>query len=211
MLCVVEPEGISSQCDLYLGFLQVMSLQVTSMDRDLLQVRPRIGSMQIVVLDFVSLSYNFKDLEVSEGTFLFTYFKSLSGSISRSSANTVLGDALSSFRRVLMNRFPTFFSDQFFDPDCNLEMVEGVLFEDEDDDGPIVVAEEEFSAAMARSSPLEALATPKDIQEIYPLLVAAIQTHEDILMTCARALDEASDVSLVREAASYLQTIEQYR
>jgi hypothetical protein len=108
-----------------------------------------------------------------------------------------------------MNRFPTFFSDQLLDPDCNME-VEGVLFDD-DDDGPIVVAEEEFSATMARSSPLEALATPKDIQERYPLLVAAIQTHEDILMTCARALDEASDVSLVREAASYLETIEQYR
>jgi hypothetical protein len=46
MLCVVEPEGISSHCDLYLGFLQVMSLQVTSMDRDLLQVRPRFSSME---------------------------------------------------------------------------------------------------------------------------------------------------------------------
>jgi hypothetical protein len=148
-------------------------------------------------------------LEVSEGTFLFTYFKRVTGSISRSSGRTSLKDALSSFRRILMNRFPTFFSDLFLDPDCNMDMVQGVLFDD--DDGPIVVAEEEFSAAMARSSPLEALATPKDIQERYPLLVAAIQTHEDILMTCARALDEASDVSLVREAASYLQTIEQYR
>jgi hypothetical protein len=149
-------------------------------------------------------------LEVSEGTFLFTYFKRVTGSILLSSGRTVLKDALSSFRRILMNRFPTFFSDQFLDPDCNMDMVQGVLFDDDDDDGPIVVAEEEFSAAMARSSPLEALATPKDIQERFPLLVAAVQTHEDILMTCARALDEASDVSLVREAASYLQTIEQY-
>jgi A1 cistron-splicing factor AAR2 len=32
--------------------------------------------------------------------------------------------------------------------------------------------------------------------------------HEDIFMTCARILESASDVSLVREAAAYLEQME---
>ena len=42
----------------------------------------------------------------------------------------------------------------------------------------------------------------------FPLLYAAILPHEDITMLCARVLDEQTDVSLVREAASYLEEVE---
>ena len=52
---------------------------------------------------------------------------------------------------------------------------------------------------------------PNDIRVRYPILSAAIMPTEDIVMTCARALDEQNDVSLVREAAAYLEEIEQYK
>lgn len=48
----------------------------------------------------------------------------------------------------------------------------------------------------------------------YPLLFASMDGtdgHEDVVMTCARALDQKNDVSLVREAASYLETVESKR
>jgi hypothetical protein len=34
---------------------------------------------------------------------------------------------------------------------------------------------------------------------------------EDIVMTCARVLEERNDVTLVREAAHYLEHVERYR
>ena len=49
---------------------------------------------------------------------------------------------------------------------------------------------------------------PLDHRTRYPLLFAAMQPHEDILMVCARALDTQTDVSLVREAAKYLEEVE---
>ena len=50
-----------------------------------------------------------------------------------------------------------------------------------------------------------------EVKTAYPLLVASIMPQEDILMTCARALDDARDVSLVREAAAYLEEVEQQK
>lgn len=82
----------------------------------------------------------------------------------------------------------------------------------DDDDAPVVVAAEEVQASLDRSSVVGKDARtdiPIRIQNTYPLLVAAIMPHEDILMTCARALDEQKDVSLVRQAASYLEQVEQ--
>lgn len=86
---------------------------------------------------------------------------------------------------------------------------------DDDSDGPVVVDMEDVEASLARSSAshqfphVSVTSLPFTVTTKYPLLVAAIQPHEDILMTCARALDEKKDVSLVREAAGYLQEIEQ--
>lgn len=82
--------------------------------------------------------------------------------------------------------------------------------EEDDSDAPVVVGAEEIQASMARSS-AESYSTDRlsmDARTRFPLLVAAMQPHEDILMTCARALDAKLDVSVVREAAAYLQEVE---
>ena len=53
-----------------------------------------------------------------------------------------------------------------------------------------------------------------NIRKRYPLLFAAMDStsfREDVLMTCARALDVANDASLVREAAAYLEEVETKR
>lgn len=123
------------------------------------------------------------------------------------------------FERLLANKFPSFLIVSEDDDDdaggqANTQqlMMDGDMGDDDDDsDGPVIVGVEEFQASMARTS--EQIASlPRlsdDVRRNYPLLVAAIQPHEDILMTCARALDAKVDVSLVREAAAYLEDIEQ--
>ena len=80
----------------------------------------------------------------------------------------------------------------------------------DDEDAPVVVSAEDVQASLARSYPTPQ-PIPSEIQTAYPLLVAAILPHEDILMACARILDDKRDVSLVREAAAYLEQVEQYR
>ena len=93
-------------------------------------------------------------------------------------------------------------------------MYQGGDSSEDDSDGPVVVDMKDVQASLARSSQSpfpnpSRTSLPCRVVEKYPLLVAAIQPHEDILMTCARALDEKQDVSLVREAAAYLEEIEQ--
>jgi A1 cistron-splicing factor AAR2 len=86
--------------------------------------------------------------------------------------------------------------------------------DDDDEDAPVIVGTEEIQASLARSSNFTTSSRPPlllEIQKAYPLLFAAMMPQEDILMTCARALDEKSDVSLVREAAAYLEQVEQQR
>jgi len=94
----------------------------------------------------------------------------------------------------------------------------------DDSDGPTVVPVEEVDASMARSVAAtdSNYSAPSFVSEVekrketihrlmYPLLFAAKGDHEDILMTCARCLDEQVDVSLVREAAAYLEQVEAKR
>jgi len=50
-----------------------------------------------------------------------------------------------------------------------------------------------------------------DLRLSYPLLYAARAPQEDLVMCCARILDDRNDVSLVREAASYLENFEAHR
>jgi len=111
--------------------------------------------------------------------------------------------------------------------------------EDEDEDGPVIVPFDEVEASIARSSPSQSntlhAITRMDVDgpttnrkkspatdesererhgDQYPLLFAAqttVEDHSDILMTCARILDERTDVSLVREAAAYLEEVEARR
>lgn len=93
--------------------------------------------------------------------------------------------------------------------------------DEDEEDGPVVVSPEEIEASMARSSvgvatgAAAAAVTARDatitkqLRTEYPLLAAAMMSSEDVLMTCARALDEKTDVSLVREAAAYLEEVEE--
>ena len=96
--------------------------------------------------------------------------------------------------------------------------------DDEDDDGPVVVAEADVEASLERSAVLAAaqasIPSATHITSIeedrrnrrkFPLIFAAISSQEDILMCCARVLDEKNDVSLVREAAAYLEAVESKR
>jgi len=81
---------------------------------------------------------------------------------------------------------------------------------DDDEDGPVVISSDEVEASLARSSDYVFAKPeyPQQHQQTYPLLFASIMPQEDILMACARILDEAGDVSLVREAAAYLEQVE---
>jgi hypothetical protein len=142
-------------------------------------------------------------------------------------------DLLSKFRHVLSSKFPRTFSSLMVGPnitrimededapvdETNINMDIGMSDYDDDDDGPVVVSSEEIEASFARSSssfvtPIttttETMENIHVLRKEYPLLAAAIMPNEDVLMTCARALDEKGDVSLVREAAAYLQQVEQY-
>jgi hypothetical protein len=86
----------------------------------------------------------------------------------------------------------------------NLE--QGIKIDDEDE--PTVVSQEEYNSLISTSQlPLQKLEYPKDWRLKYPFLFAAMQPHEDILMVCARALDSKCDVSLVREAADFLEQV----
>eukprot|EP00521_Asterionellopsis_glacialis_P006915 CAMPEP_0195289732 /NCGR_PEP_ID=MMETSP0707-20130614/5884_1 /TAXON_ID=33640 /ORGANISM="Asterionellopsis glacialis, Strain CCMP134" /LENGTH=446 /DNA_ID=CAMNT_0040349765 /DNA_START=260 /DNA_END=1600 /DNA_ORIENTATION=+ len=82
--------------------------------------------------------------------------------------------------------------------------------DDDDDDGPVVISSDEVEASLARSSDYAVAKSeyPQQHQQTYPLLFASLMPKEDILMACARILDEARDVSLVREAAAYLEEVE---
>lgn len=85
--------------------------------------------------------------------------------------------------------------------------------DDDDSDGPVIVDMTEVEASLARRMEYDSSrpVLPQEVLTSYPLLVAAILPHEDIVMTCARILDQKVDVSLVREAAAYLEDVEQHQ
>jgi hypothetical protein len=89
--------------------------------------------------------------------------------------------------------------------------------DDDDDDGPVIVPYDEFESSLSRSAAM--LDTHKQVDDVegakhrqnYPLLFAAMSPQEDVVMCAARVLDEQRDVSLVREAAAYLEEVEAHR
>ena len=103
----------------------------------------------------------------------------------------------------------------YFDSDGDVE--------EEDDDGPVVVAEADVEASLERvAAAKQASASASHSTYVeedstnrakFPLIFAAMSPQEDILMCCARILDpqEINDVSLVREAAAYLEAVESKR
>jgi len=90
-----------------------------------------------------------------------------------------------------------------------------------DEEGPTVVPTLEIEASYARFKMMEQ--SDKSKQEIiegiccqgivgmqskYPLLFSSLSANEDILMFCARIMDEKKDVTLVREAHEFLEDFE---
>ena len=100
--------------------------------------------------------------------------------------------------------------------------IEGDDDDDDDEDGPVMIPYDQIEASIARSA-LQSSQSSKlhggglggqrhsQHCEEYPLLYAAMSPGEDEVMACARILDEAGDVSLVREAAAYLEEVEVHR
>jgi hypothetical protein len=113
------------------------------------------------------------------------------------------------FRSLLINRFPNSFSNNV----SIIELDDSMMEDEDDEDAPIIVSTADVEASLARSSACshhhQQTGIAMDIRRAYPLLVAAVMPQEDIIMTCARILDEKTDVSLVREAAAYLEEVEQ--
>lgn len=100
---------------------------------------------------------------------------------------------------------------------CNYRF-DQLLDDFEGEEGPAIVPYKDIEDFLDRSSLLtnqkqfsiEEDVRDRDVERAYPCLFAAKagNPHEDIFMTCARILESASDVSLVREAAAYLQQME---
>ena len=93
-------------------------------------------------------------------------------------------------------------------------------YDSDDEDGPVIVPMEEIQESINRSDNIQLHHTGTSsshnsklhrYRERYPFLFAAISMDEDILMTCARILDDQRDVTLVREAAAYLEEVEAKR
>ena len=81
--------------------------------------------------------------------------------------------------------------------------------DDDDEDSPVIVPLEEIEEALSRPTPTrQPTSDETEYAQIYPFLFASICPGEDILMACARILDEKTDVTLVREAAHYLDHVE---
>jgi A1 cistron-splicing factor AAR2 len=163
------------------------------------------------------------DEELSGDSFLVPTLQKLMGTVLEASRNSVLLAAASAtVSNLLSQKFPNHFSSKIQDEYGNNQISMSMDYKNEDDDtdeGPVVVELEEVEASIHRSEQqLQHRRQTNDNQEYnhlrdrYPLLFAAMQPDaEDVLMTCARVLDAANDVSLVREAAAYLEEVEAKR
>jgi A1 cistron-splicing factor AAR2 len=185
----------SRYAELYQGLLRLLPYQLSSMDSGFLE-----------------------DIDETGGNFLLLSLERLQRNLCW--GHDIVADSIiiTKFQHALVSKFP----QTFFESSLRIQMLpngaeEGAdMYEDfnECEDGPVVVSPEDIEASMTRASTDLSRAQskiPLEVRKDYPLLVAAIQSHEDILMTCARALDEKTDVSLVREAAAYLEDVEQHR
>jgi A1 cistron-splicing factor AAR2 len=195
MLSAIEFEGVSVRVELYSNFLSILSSQINTMERDF-----------------------FDDVEMSGDNFLVPSMHRLISTLSRMD-DEELKFSLTQLVTLLRDRFPNSFGDLEAAGDDTGEGAKDLMnvdSDDEDEDGPVVVSNEEVEASFARSSefsqqmasPVTNPTYPESVRQQYPLLFAAVMPHEDVLMTCARALDNASDVSLVREAAAFLEQVE---
>jgi hypothetical protein len=157
---------------------------------------------QVLTAQLHSMEGEFlEDADMSEGNFLVPSLQLLLRTLS---ANTGVAQVASSLGSLLRQRFPQhdFASSMHNDNSTRVEEVEmvdaaasafGSPGEEKDsEEGPVMVPLVEIEAAAARDlsvSMANKITYDKVevcIRERYPILVAAIQPHEDILMTCAR-------------------------
>jgi A1 cistron-splicing factor AAR2 len=200
MLSVVETEGVCQHDTLYASIVRLLYVQLQFLDDDFID-----------------------DEELSGDSFLVPTLQKLMGTVLEASRNSVLLAAASAtVSNLLSQKFPNHFSSKIQDEYGNNQISMSMDYKNEDDDtdeGPVVVELEEVEASIHRSEQqLQHRRQTNDNQEYnhlrdrYPLLFAAMQPDaEDVLMTCARVLDAANDVSLVREAAAYLEEVEAKR
>eukprot|EP00934_Nitzschia_sp_Nitz4_P004292 Nitzschia sp. Nitz4//scaffold388_size11999//10383//11945//NITZ4_009006-RA/size11999-augustus-gene-0.2-mRNA-1//-1//CDS//3329549986//4282//frame0 len=194
MLCRVGAKGMAQHVPLYKGFLQLLPSQLMTMDKGFLE-----------------------DVDEAGDNFLIPSLQTFCQNLSKLS-NKHVGfseEDVASLQHTLTRCFPSMMivvreSNDDDDDDDDQNDVE-------DDDGPVMVSSIDVQAAWDRAPPVPTTSTgvhdalPASVLQTFPILVAAILPHEDILMTCARALDEKKDVSLVRQAACYLEEIEKYK
>lgn len=204
---VDDPSVLQDRMELYTAFLHLLSVQVLGMEADL-----------------------FDDAELSGDNVLIPSWQRLlqtASQISSPSASSPWNTARSGLEQALQQRFPNHFSGHFSssaameldatqadDGECNDN--------DEEDDGPLVVSSDEVEASwcrirssevalMKRRGPGVEEQYPEALRRQYPVLFAAKLPTEDVVMTCARALADVVDVSLVREASDYLEHVEAHQ
>jgi len=117
-------------------------------------------------------------------------------------------------------------SDELEDADENLlsfctskQQKETIMREymEDDDEQPVIVSMEEYELSMTRIQTFDQRDYIDKEQEqkyskMYPFLFAAQQqNHEDIVMACARIIEDGSDDLLIREATAYLNDVEANR
>lgn len=146
----------------------------------------------------------FDDTDFSDGNFFLSAITRLIDGLLASEDNLLQRKA-SDLRRAASTIFTA------FSLPSQISMGDHKEEDNGEDDSPVVVSVEEFDAFLSRSAGKEGVGMtsyPAEQTEKYPLLFASMQPHEDILMACSRALDSCVDVSLVREAAAYLEEVE---
>lgn len=157
-----------------------------------------------------------QDEEIMDGTFLFSSIGRLCNNCKiESQYQNLVNNA-----NELMKQFETSFPQYKIDIETDnasakdngnyINMDEDEV--EDDEDSPIVVPFDEVEASMVRCShiPKTQSITHDDTAYAskYPFLFASMIDDEDILMACARILDEQTDVTAVREAAAYLEEVE---
>jgi A1 cistron-splicing factor AAR2 len=212
MTSTIGSSQVAQHVDLYCNLLDVLANQLTAMEQDF-----------------------FEDIEYSGDNFFVPAIKRLCITCSQI-PNDRLMKSLSTLTVILSSRFPSIVEEQL-DRDVSERRLEekrhrkedkrlvdmdvedhvaDVSEESDDDGGPVIVPSDEVEASLARleetpRSCVPSLEYSEQDRATYPFLFAAKLEHEDVLMTCARGLDDANDVSLVREAAAYLEQVEAKR
>jgi A1 cistron-splicing factor AAR2 len=212
MTSTLGSSQVTEHFNLYCNLLDVLGNQLEAMEQDF-----------------------FEDIEYSGDNFFVPAVKRLCITCSQV-PNERLRKSLSSLTVILSSRFSSIVEEQL-DGNGSERRVEeesrekenrGIVDtevedhvtdmreESDDDGGPVIVPNDEVEASLARLEKSPRSCAPlveysDQDRGAYPFLFAAKLQHEDVLMTCARVLDDANDVSLVREAAAYLEEVEAKR